>query len=181
MKNFNMMILLDKIKNMLLFFKNYFLVFKFIFTLNFFKEFLLFSFGCIICIFFLYIRLIIERLPGKITFNWNTYIFIMYVILFIIYIYIIYIKVYPRPSKNVIIKNIKEKIIIKITTIYNQSLVTVYDFLIASHVSPLYPILYNIMFKLKKVYRYMEINANFLIPIIYYFFMIFPRFLVALT
>jgi hypothetical protein len=153
---------------------------------KFIKTVILFFIGLAICSFFFYLRIILERIPHEIDFSWDIYQFFFSLALFLLFTYLIKKKIYPKESKNKIIKWIKENIISffakKINDIYDKSLLTLYKELIDKHRIPIRygrNILQESIYKLDKflsIDKYRTFAIRFYI---YIFFVILPRILVT--
>ena len=78
--------------------------------------------GIIICLYFFYIRIILERLPKEIIFTRNIWSFILYLWLSCLFLYILKQQIYPKQSTNKIIILLKKYSVEKLLRWYNNSL-----------------------------------------------------------
>ena len=85
------------------------------------KKILLLVVGLVICSYFVFVRLLKERLPYEVDFSWNPYMLIFYMGLFLFFCYIIKQKVWPKESKNKLMGWVKEQAL-KASHFYDDSL-----------------------------------------------------------
>ena len=80
--------------------------------------------GLVICSYFFYIRIILVRVPHKITYSWNIYLFSFYLCL--ILLYVVRIKAYIFPSKETILSKTLKFIFFPIVSLYEKALFKLY-------------------------------------------------------
>ena len=88
--------------------------------------------GILICLYFIWIRILKVRLPTQIIMSWDLGSFFLYTALFLAFTYLTIKKIYPSESKNSVITWLKEKVmilvLIPIIKCYEMSLHRVLDF-----------------------------------------------------
>jgi hypothetical protein len=142
---------------------------------KFIKTVILFFIGLAICSFFSYLRIILERIPHEIDFSWDIYQFFFSFALFLLFTYLVKKKIYPKESKNKIIRWVKEEILLKGVKIYENSLLIIHTklmdiYIISVLMKKCVLNFYKIL--LRKFYR--NFRARFYV---YFFFVILPRIL----
>lgn len=142
-------------------------------------DFFCLSFGLLICGYIFYIHVLMNRIPRELSFSWDSYSFIWYMIFFLLNIYFLFKKIYTNESKNKIIMWVAEKILLKIFIFYENSLENVYELVMKS--SYIRDLIYNSIYIVKDFCELKFMRKENSLVMVYYLIILFPRILVVLT
>lgn len=155
-----------------------------------------FLLGISICGYFFYIRILLKRIPHKIEFVWNPYLFAVYVIMILFFCYLLKQQLYLKKSQNKTIiwfkeklrwikekpgTWLKEKCIQRIAFVYDKSLHEVYLFFVDSNRLPIQKSLYKIVEKINALSNYKDFQDIRGFFAVYFIFMLLPRIIVGIA